>query len=108
MRMEKAIEIVGYYKRRAKINGCLIWIIILMLGAIGTLLWNWYVLPIAICIAFIGGTTYSIFESKRIERITGLNIHEQAIAYKESCAAKLNPIAKDLKKYWSYIKSMPD
>jgi len=56
----------------------------------------------------IFGSLYSFIETKRIERITGLNIHEQGLAFRESLAASLDPITRDSDAYRAYIDSIPD
>lgn len=108
MQRKKAVELIGYSRMRAKTIGYIIWVIILIVGVLGWILWKWYSLPLAIILGLIFGSLYSIFEAKRVERITGLNIHEQERAYGESMVAKLHPISKNPDKYREYIESLPD
>jgi hypothetical protein len=108
MQRKKAVEIVGYSRMRAKAIGIMIWAVLLPVGVMGWILWKWYFLPIAILIGFVIGSIYSIFETKRIERLTGLNVNEQEKAYADSLVAKLDPITKNPKKYREYIDSIPD
>lgn len=108
MQRKKAVEIVGYSRRRAKTIGCMIWPIMLVIGIIGAIFWKWYALVLALIAGFIFGSAFSYLQSKRIERITGLNIHEQEIAYSESLAAKLDPITRDPAVYREYIDSISD
>jgi len=105
---QKAAEIIGYSRRRAKTIGCMIWPIMLIIGSAGWYLWKWYILLISLVFAVLFGSIYSMIEVKRIQRITGLNIHEQEVAFKESAAASLDPITRDPKQYRSYIDSLPD
>lgn len=108
MQRQKASEIVGYSRRRAKAIGCIIWPIILSFGFIGLYFWEWYALPIALLVGWLFGTIFSIFEVKRIQRMTGFDVNEQEILFRESLAAQLHPIAKSPKAYRKYIDSMPD
>lgn len=93
---------------RAKAIGIMIWPIIIIIGTVGWLIWNWYVAVLALIAGIIFGYMYSIIESKRIERITGLNIREQEEAFKYSLAAKNDPIARNPRVYRQYIDSIPD
>lgn len=86
----------------------MIWVIMLVIGIIGVIFWKWYALVLGLITGFIFGNAFSYLESKRIERVTGLNIHEQGIAYSESLSAKLDPIARDPAAYREYIDSIPD
>jgi len=108
MQRKKAVEIVGYRRRRGKTIGYMIWMIMLVIGIIGVIFWKWYTLILTLIAGFIFGSIFSYLESKRIERITGLNIHEQHLAYSESLAAKLDPITRDPAAYRKYIDSIPD
>jgi len=108
MDRQKAAEIVGYSRRRAKAIGCMIWIAMIVIGIAGTIYWKWYAAPIALLAAFAFGSLYSIIETKRIERITGMKIYEQEEAYRESMAAGMDPITRDPKGYKEYIDSMDD
>ena len=49
-----------------------------------------------------------MIEVKRIQRITGLTIHEQEMAFRESAEASLDPITRNPEQYRSYIDSLPD
>lgn len=108
MDRRKAAEIVGYSRRRGKAIGCMIWPAMIVVGIGGTIYWKWYALPIALLAGFAFGSIYSVMETKRIERITGLNIHDQERAYRESLAAALDPVTSDPKKYKEYIESMEE
>ena len=108
MHRQKAAEIIGYSRRRAKAIGCMIWPIMLVIGFAGWYLWKWYALPISLVFAVLFGSIYSGIEVRRIQRITGLNIHEQEIAFRESAAASHDPITHDPEQYRSYIDSLTD
>ncbi len=70
--------------------------------------WKWYALIIALVAGLIFGYVFSILQSKHIEKITGLNIHEQQLAYGESLIAQHDPITKNPTAYREYIDSIPD
>ena len=108
MHRQKAAEFIGYSRRRGKAIGCMIWPIMLVIGFAGWYLWKWYTLPISLVVAALFGSLYSMIEVKRIQRITGLNIHEQEMAFRESAAASLDPVTRDPEQYRSYIDSLPD
>ena len=108
MHRQKVAEIIGYSRRRAKAIGCMIWPIMLIIGFAGWYLWKWYALPISLVVATLFGSLYSIIEVKQIQKITGLDIHEQETAFRESAAASLDPITRDPEQYRSYIDSLPD
>ncbi|MEE9465269.1 MAG: hypothetical protein V3W14_06850 [Candidatus Neomarinimicrobiota bacterium] len=108
MQRQKAAEIIGYSRRRAKAIGCMIWPITLIIGFAGWYLWKWYALPISLVVAALFGSIYSIIEVRRLQKITGLHIHEQEMAFRESAAASLDPITRDPEQYRSHINSLPD
>jgi len=108
LRRQKAAEIVGYSRRRAKAIGCMLWPIMLVIGVIGWYLWKWYAMLLALIAAAVFGSLYSMIETKRIQRKTGLNIDDQEIAYRKSLASGLHPITRDPSTYREYIDSMPD
>lgn len=93
---------------RAKSIGYILWFLILIVGVIGLIFWKWYSIILAIVFGLVFGTLSSFIESKRIQRITGLNIHEQERAYGESLVAKLHPMTRTPDKYREYIDSLPD
>jgi hypothetical protein len=105
---KKAVEIVGYSRQRAKTIGYMLWIAIVLFGIIGTIFWEWYALIIAPIVGLIFGYVFSILQSKHIEKITGLSIHEQRLAYDESLMAQRDPITKNPTEYRKYIDSIPD
>lgn len=108
MQRQKAAEIIGYSRRRARAIGFMIWPIMLVIGFAGWYLWKWYALPISLVGAALFGSFYSMFETKRLQRITGLTIHEQAVAFRECAAASLEPTTRTPEQYRSYIDSLPD
>ena len=108
MQRKKAVEIIGYSRQRAKTNGYMILVAVILLGIIGMIFWKWYALIIALVAALIFGFVFSILQSKHIERITGLNIHEQQLAFNESLLARRDPITKNPTVYREYIDSIPD
>lgn len=108
MQREKAIEIVGYQRMKAKSIGNIIWIILIILAIAIGFIYGWIFIIIPIILGFAFGSVYSVFKTKQIERLTGLNIHEQEIAYSESMVAKSNPISSDPDRYKKYIDSLPD
>ena len=92
MQRKKAVEIVGYNRQRAKAIGYMLWAAMILFGIIGMIFWKWYSLIIALVGGLIFSSAFSILQSKHIEKITGLNIHEQQIAYGESLIAQHDPI----------------
>ena len=108
MQRKKAVEIVGYSRRRAKAIGYMMWLAMIILGIIGVIFWKWYAVLIVLITGLIFGYIFSILQSKHIEKITGLDIHEQILAYSESLGAKNNPITKNPAAYKEYIDSIPD
>jgi hypothetical protein len=108
MNRQKAAEIVGYRRQRAKTIGCFFWIIMPVLGIGGWIYWKWYAFPIVLVAGYIFGSIYSLIEVKRTEKLTGLNIHEQEIACSESLIAAKHPLTRDPTKYKEYIDSLDD
>ena len=82
--------------------------ILIIAGIIFWIIWAWYFFPLAIFCAYVLGSLYSIFESKRLKRITGLDFEEQQIAFSESLLAQRHPLTQDREKYLEYINSLPD
>jgi len=108
MDRRKQAELVGYSRHRSKTIGCMIWPAMIVVGIGGWIFWKWYALPITLIGAFAFGFIYSAMETKRIERMTGLDIHEQEAAYRKSLAAEMHPITRDPEKYKEYIESMDE
>ena len=108
MQRTKAVEIIGYSRQRLKAIGCMIWTVMLVTGIIGMIFWKWYSLILVFIAGYVSASVYSHLQSKRIERITGLNIYEQEIAYRESLVALSHPITKHPDDYKEYIDSIPD
>ncbi len=108
MQRQKAAELIGYSRQRAKAMGYMIWPVTLGIGLISWYLWEWYSFIIAIVAAYFIGSFYSYTESKRLQKLTGLSISEMQYLYYESAVAKRDPIAKDPTKYKSYIDALPD
>jgi hypothetical protein len=78
------------------------------IGFAGWYLWKWYALPIIIVIALLFGSLYSIFEAKRIQKKTSLNIDDQEMAFRESAAASLDPTTRDSEEYRAYLDSLSE
>lgn len=104
----KDVEIVGYNRRKAKTLGYMIWVVLIIIGIIGAIYWDWYMLIISLIAGFVFGSVFSIFQTKRIEKITGFGPNLQQAAYSASLDAKLDPIIKNPKAYKEYINSIPD
>ncbi len=108
MQYRRAVEVIGYNKLKIKVLGKKVWIITIGLGILGWIEWKWFALPIATIAAWAMGNIYALYITKRLEKLTGLNIHEQIVAYNESLAAERHPITRDPHKYLEYIRSIPD
>jgi len=108
MQRRKAVEVIGFYKMKAKALGLMLWPVTIGLGIYGWIKWKWYALPLAVIAVWILSNLYALYTAKRLERITGLGIHGQIVAYHESIAGRGHPLARDYKAYWAYSKSIPD
>ena len=108
MQRKKAVEIIGYRRMRAKANGNILWVIIIVIGIIGWVKGSWYYFGGAIFFGFVFGILYSSIESWRIQKLTGISKYDMEEAYAESLVAKLDPITKNPETYLQYIDSIPD
>lgn len=81
--METKAKIVKERKRAAKI-GKILWVCILIIGILGWVFWKWYSILIAFLLAVVGSSVYSYLISKKIQRISGLDIHEQESTFYSS------------------------
>ena len=63
-------------------NGKLIWIVLIIVGIIGSLNLNWLFFLFALITATILGSIISILTSKKIQKLTDLDINAQIAAWK--------------------------
>lgn len=77
MNEKEALGIIMLARHRAKVFGYLIWFSIILVGILGTIYWKWYAFIIAICVMLPVSAIYSVQMTKKVQRLTGLAIHEQ-------------------------------
>lgn len=84
MKMGQNKEMVTYGRDRARAVGYMLWFLILVFGIGGWIFWKWYAFPLALAAGFIFGSIYSTIQAKKVQRATGLNIHDQERLYEET------------------------
>jgi len=106
MDWQDAAEVVGYYRRKLKVIGYMVWIILIPIAILSAIYLPWYTVIIEVIIAFCAGALYAPIISKRIQIITGMNFEMQQAAYPDSLAAKNDPIVANAGAYKKIIDSI--
>jgi len=108
MNEQKAAEIIGYSRQRAKSIGYIIWLVMIVIGILGIYFWNWIAIVITFIIGYLSSSIYSYLETKRVENITGYDVYRMEQLFKRSAVYRRDPVAQNPERYKSYIRSLPD
>ena len=69
-------------RKKAKKIGYFIYLLICLTGIFGYLYLRWYITVAAIALLVLFSFAYSIYQTKRLEKATGLSIQEQDYCYR--------------------------
>ncbi len=87
MSREEVKLLLAYYQFRTLRAGVVYWLIMLVAGVAGAVLWSWLAFPIALAAGWVCGAVTSYRVARLIEKRTGMNIDEQQEAWDEARAA---------------------
>ncbi len=73
----KTSTVTQDYKQWSARHGKVLWLLVIVVGAIGTVEWSWLAFPIVFLAVFLWGIFASYRRSKAIEKETGLAYSEQ-------------------------------
>src|SRR5712692_9102461 len=76
-RNAEAYGLIYFYKLRARRASIVYWFLVVVSGIVGTFLWSWLAMPLAILAAVVWGGFVSYRTTKIIEKRTGMNAAEQ-------------------------------
>lgn len=82
-RRAEVYGIIAYYKTRTMRASLVYWLLMIIGGVVGTVLWNWLAIPAAILLGMVLGGFTSHRTSKIIQSRTGMSIEEQWKAWKD-------------------------
>ncbi len=73
----KAVKLILSARKRAQIVGGVLLGCITLAGVMGWILWKWYALVIGVAVGLLVNFAYSIWQVRRISRLTGLTPEKQ-------------------------------
>jgi len=73
----KAVKLILSARKRAQIVGAVLLGCITLAGVMGWILWKWYALVIGVAAGLLVNFAYSIWQVRRISRLTGLTPEKQ-------------------------------
>ena len=73
----KAVKLILSARKRAQIVGAVLLGCITLAGVMGWILWKWYALVIGVAVGLLVNFAYSIWQVRRISRLTGLTPEKQ-------------------------------
>lgn len=82
--LNEASQKIRQEREKAKRIGYLIYVLVLIVGILGWIFWKWYALLIALVLAFILGSIYSVIVGRKMQKKYGLDIFEQEALYKNA------------------------
>jgi len=74
---DKALKVILSARKRAQITGGILLGGILLVGVLGWIFWKWYAFVIGILSGLLLNFAYSVWQVRRIGRLTGLSPGEQ-------------------------------
>ena len=77
MEEDKAIKVILSARKRAQITGGILLGGILLVGVVGWIVWKWYAFVIGIVSGLLLNFAYSLWQVRRIGRLTGLSPEDQ-------------------------------
>lgn len=77
MEEEEAVKLILSARKRAQITGGVLLAGIILAGVIGWIFWKWYALVTGVAAGLLLNFGYSIWQVRRISRVTGLTPQEQ-------------------------------
>jgi uncharacterized membrane protein YqjE len=73
----EAVKVILSARKRAQIMGGLLLGCITLAGVMGWIFWKWYALVIGVAAGLVLNFAYSIWQVRKISRITGLTPEQQ-------------------------------
>lgn len=77
MEEDKAVKVILSARKRAQITGGILLGGILLVGVLGWIFWEWYAFVIGIVLGLGLNFAYSLWQVRRIGRLTGLSPEDQ-------------------------------
>lgn len=77
MKENEKLAMISTARKRAQITGGILLACIILVGVAGWIYWKWYAFVIAVAAGFLFNFIYSLWQVKRISRLTGLSVEEQ-------------------------------
>ena len=80
----EAVKLILSARKRAQIVGGILLGCITLAGVVGWFLWRWYALIIGVAAGLLLNFAYSIWQVRRISRLTGLTPEKQEVLLKKN------------------------
>lgn len=84
MKEEEAKKLILSVQKKAQITGGILLGCIILAGVVGWVFWKWYALVIGVAAGLLINFAYSIWQVRRMSRLTGLTPEKQEMLLKKN------------------------